>query len=78
MPLAPRTVVLWIIRSVLIGAFALHIHAAYSLTRLNHNARAVKYQSPRDYQVANFASRTMRWTGVIVALFILFHLSDLT
>ena len=34
---------------------------------MNHNARAVKYQSPRDYQVANFASRTMRWTGIIVA-----------
>ncbi len=38
----------------------------------------MKYQSPRDYQVANFASRTMRWTGVIIALFVLWHLADLT
>ena len=37
---------------------------------LNRKARPVKYQSARDYQVANFASRTMRWTGIIVALFI--------
>ena len=32
----------------------------------------------RDYAAANFASRTMRWTGVIVALFVVFHLLDLT
>ena len=38
----------------------------------------MKYQSKRDYVAANFASRTMRWTGVIVALFLIFHLIDLT
>ena len=63
---------------MLIGAVLLHIHAAYSLTVLNHKARPVKYQSERDYQVANFASRSMRWTGVIVLLFIITHLLDLT
>jgi len=77
-PLAPRTVVLWILRIGLIGAAILHIHAAYSLTVLNREARSVKYQSERDYQAANFASRTMRWTGVIVLLFVLWHLADLT
>lgn len=77
-PILPRTVFLWILRSVLIGAVALHIHAASGLTKMNHEARAVKYQSDRDYQVANFASRTMRWTGSIVSLFIVWHLADLT
>jgi succinate dehydrogenase / fumarate reductase cytochrome b subunit len=77
-PLAPRTVVLWILRIGLIGAAVLHVHAAYSLTVLNRQARSVKYQSERDYQAANFASRTMRWTGIIVLLFVLFHLADLT
>ena len=42
----------------LIGAFALHIHSAYSLTRMNHAARTVGYQSKRDYIAANFASQT--------------------
>jgi succinate dehydrogenase / fumarate reductase cytochrome b subunit len=56
----------------------LHIHAAVGLTRMNHKARSVKYQSPRDYQVANFASRSMRYTGSIVLLFIIWHLADLT
>ena len=77
-PIAPRTVVLWILRIGLIGAALLHIHAAYSLTVLNRQARSVKYQSERDYQVANFASRTMRWTGIIVFLFLFWHLADFT
>jgi succinate dehydrogenase / fumarate reductase cytochrome b subunit len=77
-PLLPRTVALWLLRLGLIGAFALHIHSAYSLTMMNRRARPVNYQSKRDYIAANFASRTMRWTGIIVALFLVWHLADLT
>ncbi len=77
-PILPRTVTLWLMRLGLIGAFALHIHSAYSLTRMNRAARSVAYQSPRDYVAANFASRTMRWTGIIVGLFLVWHLFDLT
>jgi succinate dehydrogenase / fumarate reductase cytochrome b subunit len=77
-PFLPRTVLLWLLRFVLIGALVLHVHAAYGLTVLNRKARAVKYQSPRDYEIANFASRTMRWTGIIVVIFLVWHLADLT
>ena len=77
-PILPHGVFLWILRLGLIAALALHLHAAYTLTILNRHARPVKYQSARDYQVANFASRTMRWTGIIVLLFIAWHLADLT
>lgn len=77
-PALPRTVLLWIMRIGLIGAFFLHIVSAAQLTRMNHRARPTKYQSPRDYAAANFASRTMRWTGVIVGLYLIFHLMDLT
>jgi succinate dehydrogenase / fumarate reductase cytochrome b subunit len=76
--LLPRTVLLWSIRTVLTLAFVFHIHAAYSLTRMNKRARPVGYQAPREYAAANFASRTMRWTGVIVLAFLAFHLADLT
>jgi succinate dehydrogenase / fumarate reductase cytochrome b subunit len=69
---------LWLLRVGLIAAFAFHIHAAYGLTVINRRARPQRYQSKRDYVAANFASRTMRWTGIIVALFIVFHLFDLT
>jgi succinate dehydrogenase / fumarate reductase cytochrome b subunit len=71
-------VFLWIIRMGLIVSFPLHIHAAYSLTRMNHRARPANYAGSREYIAASFASRTMRWTGVIVGLYVLFHLADLT
>jgi succinate dehydrogenase / fumarate reductase cytochrome b subunit len=77
-PILPRTYFLWILRIVLIGALALHLHAAYSLTRMNQRARPTKYRSDRDYVAANFASRTMRWTGIIVLLFLAWHLADFT
>ena len=77
-PAFPRTVVLWGLRTVIILAFFFHILAAYQLTRINHRARPVKYQSPRDYAAANFASRTMRWTGILIALFLIYHLLDQT
>jgi succinate dehydrogenase / fumarate reductase, cytochrome b subunit len=77
-PALPRTVFLWLLRGGLIAAFAVHMHAAWSLTRMNHRARPAKYASNRDYVAANFASRTMRWTGIIVILFVIFHLADLT
>jgi succinate dehydrogenase / fumarate reductase cytochrome b subunit len=76
--LLPRTWLLWSIRTGLIAAFALHIHSAYGLTVLNRKARPVRYQSRRDYVAADFASRTMRWTGIIVGLYVIFHLLDLT
>lgn len=77
-PIMPEKATLWLLRLVLIGAVILHVHAAYSLTVLNRKARPVKYQSARDYQVASFASRTMRWTGIIVLLFLFWHLADFT
>lgn len=77
-PILPRTVTLWLLRIGLIVMFAAHIHCAYGLTRLNQKARPVKYKSPRDYVAVSFAARTMRWSGIIVGLFLLFHLADLT
>lgn len=77
-PALPRTFLLWGMRIGLVAAFAVHIVAAAQLTRMNQRARPQRYQSPRDYAAANFASRTMRWTGVIVGLFVIFHLLDLT
>jgi succinate dehydrogenase / fumarate reductase cytochrome b subunit len=76
--LLPRTWLLWAFRVGLIVAFVFHIHAAASLTVTNWRARPEKYRSKRDYVAANFASRTMRWTGVIILLYLVFHLFDLT
>ena len=77
-PFAPRHVILWLLRTGLIVAFLLHVHAAYSLTVMNQRARPDDYQAPRHYVAANYASRTMRGSGVIFAAFLVFHLADLT
>lgn len=77
-PILPHGVTLWVLRIGLLAAFVLHIVAAYQLTVMNKKARPVSYKSKRDYQAADFAARTMRWTGVIVLLFVGYHLADLT
>ncbi len=76
-PILPRTIFLWLLRIGLIAAFVFHIWAAASLTAMNRKANS-PYMSRRDYVAANFAARTMRWTGVIILLFLIWHLADLT
>jgi succinate dehydrogenase / fumarate reductase cytochrome b subunit len=68
---------LWIARAVLLGAVVLHVWAAVSLTRLDLAARPIEYRAWKAGQ-ATYASRSMRWTGVFVALFVVYHLLDLT
>jgi succinate dehydrogenase / fumarate reductase cytochrome b subunit len=77
-PVLPRETLLWTLGIVLIAAVVIHIYSAYALTLVNRRARPEAYRSPRDYVAASFASRTMRWTGIIVVLFVVFHLLDLT
>ena len=75
--LIPRTWILWGLRLGLVGAFGLHIHSAYSLSKKSLIANR-HYQGGRKYLAANYASRTMRWTGPIIGLYVLYHLADLT
>jgi succinate dehydrogenase / fumarate reductase cytochrome b subunit len=77
-PFLPNHWTLWILRIGLIVMFVLHIHAATALTVMNRHSRPVAYKSSRDYVAANFASRSMRYTGVIVLGYLIFHLFDLS
>jgi succinate dehydrogenase / fumarate reductase, cytochrome b subunit len=77
-PILPREFFLWTMRVILLAAVGLHIHASYALTMMNRRARRTRYESKRDFIAADFAARSMRWTGIIVALFIIFHVADLT
>jgi succinate dehydrogenase / fumarate reductase, cytochrome b subunit len=77
-PIVPHHAALWAMRIGLIAAFALHIHAAAALTITNRKARDVGYQGPRQYLAANYASRTMRFSGIIVLVYLGFHLADFT
>ncbi|MFT4036274.1 MAG: succinate dehydrogenase cytochrome b subunit [Patulibacter sp.] len=77
-PALPHSGFLWLMRFGLVAAVGLHLDAAFKLARKSRAARPVDYAAPREYVAADFASRTVRWTGPIVLLFIIFHLLDLT
>jgi len=68
---------IWVFRAVMITSVVAHGWAALSLTLANRAARPVGYRA-QQLQAATFASRTMRWTGVILGLFIVFHILHLT
>lgn len=68
---------IWIFRGVLLTAAGLHAWAALSLTLANQAARPVGYRA-QTFQASTLASRTMRWTGVTLGLFIVYHLLHLT
>jgi succinate dehydrogenase / fumarate reductase cytochrome b subunit len=76
-PMLPRTVALWITRVVLLVCVIFHIHSAYALTVMNRKSRPIGY-SDRDFVKATYAARTMRWGGVIILLFVIYHLLHLT
>ena len=62
---------------VLFVSVILHIVSAYQLTVIDRAARPVPY-AKRELQVATIGSRTMRWGGVALAIFILLHLLHFT
>lgn len=76
-PALPHQGALWIARLVLLAAVLLHIWAAWQLTLMNRQARPVGYLS-RTKVHTTYASRTMRWGGVIILLFVIYHLLHFT
>ncbi len=69
---------LYIQRVVLGLAVILHFTAAYQLSRRDQKARPTKYVHATGAQKNSFATHTMRWGGVILLLFIVWHLLDLS
>lgn len=67
---------LWLFRVVLVVAVVAHATSAYQLSRRDIKARPTQYVHRR--REASFATRTMRWGGIILALFIVWHILDLT
>lgn len=76
-PLLPHEGALWIARVVLLASVVAHIWAAYQLTRQDLAARPVAYAGRKNV-ASTYAARTMRWGGVIIALFIVYHILHLT
>ena len=68
---------IWVARAVLLGSVVAHIAAAWSLTRTSVKARPVPYRMVTP-DASTYASRTMRWSGPILLLFIVYHLLHFT
>lgn len=76
-PLLPHSGALWLIRIALLVALALHVHAAYALTLMSRRARPERYERRRPVQIG-WAERSMRWSGVVVLLFVVYHILHFT
>jgi succinate dehydrogenase / fumarate reductase cytochrome b subunit len=68
---------LWTVRLGLLVAVVLHIVAAVQLTRMSQRSRPEGYHY-KDVIQADYAARTMRWSGPIIAVFVVYHLLHFT
>ncbi len=68
---------LWAARLGLLIAVALHIITSIQLTIRNRQARPVPYHVKQS-RAATYASRTMMWSGPIIAFFVVYHLLHFT
>jgi succinate dehydrogenase / fumarate reductase cytochrome b subunit len=70
-------VLLWSVRVLLVGAFAAHVVVALQLSARRRAARPVAYRAgaPRG---PGWAARGMLASGVVLALFVVMHLANLT
>lgn len=69
---------LWAIRGFLLLTVALHIWSAVALVLENKAARGAKGYANQQTLRASYASRTMRYSGVIVLAFIIYHIMHFT
>ena len=76
-PMLPHGGLLWILRAGLIGALVVHVTCAVVLARRAGRARTQKY-AVRKYNRSTFSSRTMRWGGATLLVFVVWHLLNFT
>jgi succinate dehydrogenase / fumarate reductase, cytochrome b subunit len=69
---------LWGVRLVLLVALVLHIVAAVQLVLRSRSARPQPYAQGTDPQVSTFAARTIRWGGVLILVFLVYHILHFT
>jgi succinate dehydrogenase / fumarate reductase cytochrome b subunit len=70
---------LWVVRLVLLAAVFLHVAAAVQLTRQKQAARpAAQGYKKWEPQISTFASRTIRWGGAFLLVWLIFHILHFT
>ena len=76
-PILPEGFSLWGIRLLMLALIGIHIVAATQLYLQSRAARTTRYTKEESISFT-YASRTMRWGGVIILLYIVYHLLHMT
>lgn len=76
-PLLPHRGFLWAFRIVLLFSVGIHVLAAFQLWMSSRRARTVSYRKEESLSLS-YASRTMRWGGVIIVAFVVYHILHFT
>lgn len=76
-PIFAHNQALWLARILLLGAVGVHIISAIQLTLMSWRARGQTYKK-QERIAFSYASYTMRWGGVVVAAYVIYHLMHLT
>ena len=76
-PMLPHSGFLWIMRVGLIVALVIHVYCAATLWRRANHARTNRYVVKKNI-ASSWSSRTMRWGGLALLLFIVWHLLNFT
>jgi len=70
-------VLIWVARIGLVSAFVIHLTLAFTLRSINSAARPVPYHTDATIQ-ASWASRHMMLTGIVIFLFLIYHIAHFT
>ena len=76
-PMLPHSGALWILRLGLIAALVVHVASAAALWRRANKARTQKYAVKKN-KASSLSSRTMRWGGLTILFFLVWHLLNFT
>ncbi|MCB9701464.1 MAG: succinate dehydrogenase cytochrome b subunit [Myxococcales bacterium] len=68
----------WGGRAFLLACIAIHIQMAMKLTNRNRDARPQRYAAGQRTQVTSYAAQFMALTGVVILLFVIYHLLHFT
>lgn len=77
-PIFPEETILWVFRIVLLVSLVLHVHGAFALNARSRISRGKFNRTKLTGGLNSFSTRSMLITGIILLLFVIFHVMDLT
>jgi len=76
-PILPEEGFLWAFRALMLAAFVIHAWLAWETSRSSWAARGSRYRQQKSLNF-DFASGLMRWGGVLILVFLVYHILHMT